>query len=1068
MLRSGLVAFFLLCGSLAVASGQTEPFDYRAAIEQLKAERPGVQVREEQGRVVALFGVALANGGSARESADQVAVQYAQLLGADPADLAPGSLVDNNRETVGVMFDPDTGSYKFTLAYYNQVRSGLPVYGRELRVLVRNEPGHPAVWARSNLRNLGGFNAAQRGPVADFASARAAVVSRFPQVDRFAEERAVIWAGPEEAASDPRVAVSFVAEGGNPAAGEYFKHRLVVDNATGEILLDEDLIVFENVLGSVTGNYTPGPKAAQCTNEVSAAFRYATVSIQGGASAFATPFGNFEIPNAGTSSVTVLSPIRGQYFQVINAAGITEELTQTVTPPGPASFVHNLPNTDELVLAQVNGYMNANDVRDFVLSVHPTYPVVSTQTNFTVRVNRNDFYCPGNAWYDGSALNFCRATSTYGNTSFASVSQHEYGHHLVEMAGSGQAEYGEGMSDCIAMLVADDPGLGYGFFFNDCNTPLRNADNNCQYSATSCSTCGSESHDCGNLLSGCVWDLRENLGQSQPLMGLAIVRNLTVNSILLHSGSGITPQIAIDFLTLDDDDANINNGSPHWSEICTAFGAHGIDCPPVQAIEFSYPQGIPSTIPPGAPYPLLVDVVPTNGSPVPGSGVLHWRNGTSGGFITASMTESSPNSYQGEIPAATCGEVLEFFVSAEASGFGPMYDPPNGESAPYARIVATGVDVEASFDFESAPGWAVSGTATDGQWTRGIPAGGGSRGDPPTDYDGSGQCYVTDNVAGNSDVDNGDTILTSPAFDLTGMGNPYVRYARWYSNTAGDNPQADVFDVQVSDDNGATWTLLERVGPTGIEAAGGWYFRMLPLAGLIDYTNSVRIRFIASDFGGGSVIEAGVDALEVFDLVCGAASPIAADWPDSAETNRYISFAPNNGTDAVNFQVELLSGPGTPGIVGWVDAPNAMGVSRLSASPPAPRVWSESVVHVGDCPIVPGSSYAVRSSYDGVLFSGDLVVNTTPIPADGRFWADVVGTFDGVAQEWLPPDGNVGGFDITAVVQGFQQGSASPPMTWADLHPEAPDGLVNGNDILQTVRAFAFEPYPFSVPSDCP
>jgi hypothetical protein len=32
-------------------------------------------------------------------------------------------------------------------------------------------------------------------------------------------------------------------------------------------------------------------------------------------------------------------------------------------------------------------------------------------------------------------------------------------------------------------------------------------------------------------------------------------------------------------LTLDDNDGNINNGTPHSAEICAAFQAHGIDCP---------------------------------------------------------------------------------------------------------------------------------------------------------------------------------------------------------------------------------------------------------------------------------------------------------------------------------------------------------------------------------------------------------------------------------------------------------------------------------------------------------
>ena len=33
--------------------------------------------------------------------------------------------------------------------------------------------------------------------------------------------------------------------------------------------------------------------------------------------------------------------------------------------------------------------------------------------------------------------------------------------------------------------------------------------NDCQYSETNCSTCGSGVHACGQLISGCVWDMLE-------------------------------------------------------------------------------------------------------------------------------------------------------------------------------------------------------------------------------------------------------------------------------------------------------------------------------------------------------------------------------------------------------------------------------------------------------------------------------------------------------------------------------------------------------------------------------
>jgi hypothetical protein len=82
------------------------------------------------------------------------------------------------------------------------------------------------------------------------------------------------------------------------------------------------------------------------------------------------------------------------------------------------------------------------------------------------------------------------------------------------------------------------------------------------------------------LLSGAVWSTRTELAATHPSDYLDIISDLTVNSILMHSGTAIDEQITIDFLTLDDappaGDGNIYNGTPHAVEICAGFGAHGL------------------------------------------------------------------------------------------------------------------------------------------------------------------------------------------------------------------------------------------------------------------------------------------------------------------------------------------------------------------------------------------------------------------------------------------------------------------------------------------------------------
>lgn len=259
------------------------------------------------------------------------------------------------------------------------------------------------------------------------------------------------------------------------------------------------------------------------------------------------------------------------------------------------------------------------------------------------------------------------------------------------------------------------------------------------------------------------------------------------------------------------------------------------------------------------------------GTLVPGSAKLHYDAGA--GVVTTDLVLQGGNVWTASFPALPCGTAVSYFVSAQSTNGLTWSWPEGGSSVPQQALVATGTLLAAEDTFETSSGWTVGATgdnATTGIWTRVNPIGTAAQPeDDHTEAPGT-LCYVTGQGpigggVGDNDVDGGTTTLVSPAYDLSGMNEPYVSYWRWFSNNQ-NGVIDDAFVVQVS--NGGTWVTVETVGPTGVEATGGWYFHQFRVSDFVVPNAAVRVRFRASDTGSGSIVEAAVDDLRVEDLLC--------------------------------------------------------------------------------------------------------------------------------------------------------------------------------------------------------
>ena len=835
---------------------------------------------EDIGTVNAIYGSILSTGATPHESAWNHVADLQDVYAQDYGTLIPIPAWDG-QPVQGVMTDAATGQSRFSTFRFGQAVGGIPVFRSGIAFLVRNEPNFPVVLSGSNLKEMVNFeldaNSVQNAAVTQAMKDNVetlfgdqpvlrSVLRRAKQLPlQVSDEALVIWAGVSNVQVDPELAMSFIAtRGSTQTYPDYQKSLIIASVATGEILYSESMIHHVDVDGTVNGRATNGIGSLECHPEVPVGMPYAEVEVLGGNTSFADANGDFSIPHSGSSNVTVRSYLRGTFFEVFDesAGGSTPFIDLVVSPPGPANFTHNPTNGNETATANVNAYYESNRVRDYVLSYEPNYPVIANQASFNVNTNINSS-C--NAFYDGSSINFYTSGGGCNNTSFSDVVYHEYGHHLINVTGNGQGQMGEGSGDTVGVLMQDEPILGNGFQQN-CNAGIRNADNNKQY------PCSGGIHDCGQLMSGCVWSLRNELIVTEPSSYRDIGSSLFFGMLIVRGqmqpgNTTIDPFITILYLELDDDDGNIGNGTPHYAEIASAFGDHNMDAPPLDLVEFSYPEGQPELINPAGGVAFTVEVTGLEENPTPGTGVLYVDRGN--GFEAFPMNEISTNVYEANFPTSECAKELRYYFSVDAPS-GTQTDPSVAPDESFAAM--SGVSMEVMFydDAEASIGWTVSGDAVDGQWDRGVPVGGGDRGDPADDADGSGASYLTDNVDDNSDVDDGSTILTSPILDASVPSGKeaVVSYQRWYSNNFGNSPEADVFVVEVSDNGGSTWTTLETVGPTGAEVRGGWIKKSFRIRDFVTPTNQFRLRFNASDLGDGSVVEAAVDGIQIMHIGC--------------------------------------------------------------------------------------------------------------------------------------------------------------------------------------------------------
>jgi len=382
--------------------------------------------------------------------------------------------------------------------------------------------------------------------------------------------------------------------------GDIGLYKAFVDAHSGEVLLFEDTIDYLDVRGGVLPVSNDGI-IPDGTEQASWPLPFAAV-IVGSEVVFTNTGGNAVASGVATADLS------GQYVKMVDLCGTiqltdsddgldfgTSAGTDCATPGfGGAGNTH----------ASRTGFYELNKIIEMGRGQLPSNSWLEKQLTSTMNIGQT---C--NAYWNGN-VNFYRSGSGCSNTGeIAGVFDHEWGHGMdANDATPGIASpSGEGIADIYAALRLNDSCIGRNFRSSVCTgngdpcltcTGVRDIDylkrqSGLPHSYTwSNSICGGSVHCVGGVYSEAVWSLWKRKLQQEPYnydnnRAHEIVTRLTFigagNTGTWFSGGppngGCSANSGyMNYLAADDDNGNLNDGTPHMSAIYSAFHDQEIAC----------------------------------------------------------------------------------------------------------------------------------------------------------------------------------------------------------------------------------------------------------------------------------------------------------------------------------------------------------------------------------------------------------------------------------------------------------------------------------------------------------
>ena len=567
-------------------------------------------------------------------------------------------------------------------------------------------------------------------------------------------------------------------------------HREVwVDAATGRLLGYDDKIRFASgrAVGLVDDRYPENGLAE---------FPIPLVAVStGSGTVTADAAGQFAVGDS--APVDVSWGAGSEHFDIDSDGGDTT-FEGVLAADGDDVVVTSDPNAgagaQRRQLAQLDVHVSAHIVRDRALHINPNFSWAGVQAE--ANVNLDDGAC--NAYFDpsnnpnNSSINFLRQGNGCNNTGRAwDVIYHEYGHgfhiwNIIPGAGDYDGAIGEGFGDYLSATVNDDPGMGRGFFQGSSN-PLRNIEPNAVWP----DDIDQDIHITGLIAAGALWDLRSLLVDAHGEEAGVDHADFLYWAATMRASD--TETVYDEVLFADDDNGNINDGTPNRCLIDEAFGLHGLG-PGSGGLSQYFVDFEPlgTDLAAGAPVELELRTTLSNPDCADGSiqsVQVHWTVDTGldpDAFESVTFTTAGADEWTASLPALEEGSYLRYWLElVDDSGDVAGRLPEGSVSDPWFGAWIGGGDVTFSSDFEDGVGsWThalLDGQQQEGadDWMLEEPK--GTSGDPTSAHSGDlawGNDLTPEDNWNGAYQPNIHNVLRSPSLPADGA-RVHLQFRRW-------------------------------------------------------------------------------------------------------------------------------------------------------------------------------------------------------------------------------------------------------------------------------------------------